>query len=61
VFGIHIVIFLGLSMSVPAGLWFASPRTRKLARFTLLIIFALVALVAVAAILRIYVFPLPPF
>jgi hypothetical protein len=36
-------------------------RARKLARFAFLVILGLVVLTAVVAVLRIYVFPLPPF
>ena len=55
---IALILALVLGLLVP-GLR-GSTRTRKLARFALLVILSLVALTAVVAILRIYVFPLPP-
>jgi hypothetical protein len=58
---IFIYIILVLFIALMLFGWFYSPRTRKLARFTILFIIAAAILIGVIVFIRVTWFPLPPF
>lgn len=56
----RIALVLGLFALALAVMWFASPRTRKLAIFAVIVVLAGAALFGLMALIRAVWFPLPP-
>jgi tetrahydromethanopterin S-methyltransferase subunit D len=58
---IFLYLFLALVLGGLIFGWFHSPRTKKLVKFTIIVILVSVVLFVIIAIIRKIWFPLPPF